>query len=269
MPDDVIPADSSPADTTPPEEGTAPVAVQTAPVDDRPVQNVVAEFNRKFQRMQEQNQAQFQALAQMIQGGGRHVEPQKGPASDEELWSLAQQGDRSAFELYQERIAERKFNQLSGRQNMENMVDAQLGVLQQRYPGLNDPSHPLAQLTAAVYQSMLQRGYQNGKASLLDAVKTAIADRPDLAAEYVRPSQAQASARQSASQRAASGQMGASHRDGAPTATANVKVSSGQAEIAKRMGIKDPAKAIARFKERQASGVSNIGAVASHITEEI
>ena len=102
-------------------------------------------------------------------------------------------------------------------------------------------------------------------------MKTAIADRPDLVSEVYRAGgSAQDASRISIARRAQAGQTGGSVREAPPTgAAAAVKISQDQSKLAQRMGIKDPAKAIERFKQRQASGQSNLGMVANAITEEI
>src|SRR5947209_6860140 len=120
--------------------GTAPAPVTAAQVDDRPVQNVIAEFNRKYTKLQDQLNQVMQVVSQQHQA---QQAPTKGPASDDELWQLAQQGDRTAFELYQERIADRRARAVMAEQNQANIVDQQLTSLAQRYPVFNDTGHPL------------------------------------------------------------------------------------------------------------------------------
>jgi hypothetical protein len=245
--------------------GAAPVPAVPVMPQDRPEINVLAEMNRKYSRLENQIGQVMTLLSQQAQ---QPAQPQKGQATDEELWSLAQQGDRSAFEMYQERIADRRAQALYERKAQEGLVDQQLNALAARYPVFNDTGHPLTQTVQSAYQIMVNRGYQPGKATLLDAMKTAIADRPDLVADMVGRSPE--AARVSATRRAQAGQTGATVRDSAPGARAGTtRVTPQQAQLARAYGVKDPGKAIERFRERQESGRSNLGMVANAIQEEL
>src|SRR5438309_592581 len=130
--------------TTPATEGgtPAPVAVTTALPTDRPVENVLAEMNRKYSRLESQIGNVMNLLSQQVQ---QTQAPAKGPATDEELWSLAQQGDRSAFETYQERIADRRARAIMAENTRDSIVNQQLTALATRYPVFNDSTHPLTQ----------------------------------------------------------------------------------------------------------------------------
>ncbi len=233
-PEDVTP-DSSAGTPEPEPVLTAPEPVTSATQgDDRPVQNVVGEMNRRFGKMQSQMDLMMQMVAAQ-----QAPQATAKPASREELWALAQQGDQAAFELYMEQIADKRTNARLNEMQHTQAVTGQIGVLVQRYPAFNDPSHPLNQAYQSNYNLLVQNGYPANRATQLDAMKTAIAD-PGV-----------------------SGQDGSSQRR-APTPA----ISCDQQDLAKRMNVKDPAKAIERFRQRQDSGVSNLGAVANSIPED-
>lgn len=271
MPDeDVKDAGSSPAGEQ--AEVTTDATVTGARGDDRPVQNVVAEFNRKFAKTQQQLDTVLQWIASQAvtpQAPRQPAATDKTQVSDEELWALAQQGDRHAFELYQERIADRRIKQESAAQNKARFVQNQLAVYAGKYPVLNNPQHPLAQHVTAVYQALLGNGYVQGQETLLEAIKLGVADRPDLiAAEYNAGSQAREGARRSATQVAQSGVTGATHRQAqTPAQSTGKALSQEQRDLARRMGIKDPKKAVERFLARQENGQSSLGGVRAFVDE--
>jgi hypothetical protein len=181
-------------------------------------------------------------------------------ASDEELWELAKQGSREAFDLYMERIAERKAQAYSKVDRRTQFVESQLSGLAQRYPQLNDVSHPLAQAAASAYQMLVANGAAASRETLLEAVRTAIADRPDLVSEIhakVQP------------RRQAAGQTGAAPQQASQSASAaKPQLSPKQRDLARRMGVTDPTKSMERFYKRQAEGQSALGAVASYVKED-
>jgi hypothetical protein len=231
---------------------------------------------RELQRRDQERQKQLdQVLAYLVSGQQQRQAPavadRKDPPTDDELWALAQQGDREAFVEHQRRITQREMAQSNTVTRNTQMVQGQLAALANKYPMLNTPSHPLAQTMNQAYQLLTQNyGYPAGAATLLEAAKTAIAERPDLISEhYTQGAQAREQVRQDGTRRAASGQMGASHRQDAPRGTSQTpKVSTAEAQLAARMGVKDPAGAMSRFRKRQDAGQSSFGAVAAFIPEE-
>jgi len=247
---------------------TAQGVTPGSPAGDRTNEQMFREMQRRDQERQKQLD---QVLAYLVSGQQQRQAPavaeRKAPPTDEELWTSAQQGDRIAFEEYQGRIAERKIAQHAGVTRNAQVVNGQLQALVNKYPVLNNPQHPLAQTTQQAYQLLLQNGYPAGPATLLDATKTAIAERPDLIAEqYTQASQAREQSRQDGTRRAQSGQMGGARQDAPRTQTP--KVTPEQQALANRMGVKDPAGAMTRFRKRQDAGNSSFGAVAAFIPEE-
>jgi hypothetical protein len=267
--EDVKDAGSSPAGEQPVDQTDA--TVTGAQGDDRPVQNVVAEFNRKFAKTQQQLDTVLQWIASqaVTQQPSAPRQADKTQVSDEDLWALAQQGDRQAFELYQERIADRRIKQDNAQQRKASMTQNQLAVYAGKYPVLNNPQHPLAQHVTAIYQALLGNGYAAGQDTLLEAIKLGVADRPDLiAAEYNAGGNAREGVRRSATQTAQSGVTGASHRNPTtPQTTQSKPLSPEQRDLAKRMGVKDGRKSIERFLQRQENGQSSLGGVRAFVDE--
>ena len=272
-PTDVQP-DSSPALDQPEPAGqlgagtSPPVNEGESSSPERPVENAVREFNRKFTRIERQ----LEALAQ-LQSQPRATAPaphSDGEPTDEQLWGQAQQGNRQAFDTYMQRIAARQTVQLTQVNRMSQLVDAQLMTLGQKYPVLQDQAHPLAQTAAQAYQLLVGQGYPQSKVTWLEAIKTAIADRPDLIAEMHGQAVARGDqGRQSAARVAQAGQTPASGRVAPPPAKRQERqLSLEERDLAARMGIKDPQKARENFRKRRESGVSQIGAVGMHLNEE-
>ena len=252
-----------------------PTAQVTSPAEDRvhqdrPVENLKAEFDRKYAKVQERLDAALQHIAALRpQQPVTPVVTTATEPTDADLWSAAQQGDQRAFQVWTERIAERKARDIQQTQQRVNLVTAQLQALTQRYPVLNDGSHALTQTVQRAYQLLLSNGYPVGPATLLEAAKTAIADPPDLISElYTQTAQTRETTRATATSRSQSGVMGASSRaDATPRHTPRA-ISPEKKALAERMGIKDPAAAEARFFKRRADGRSHIGAVGSLLDTE-
>jgi hypothetical protein len=272
--DDVTQADSSPAAAEAANADLAPVSGADQ-VGDRPVQNIVAEFNRKLGKTQDELNRKIDAVLQYLASGqagqtqARPTPPQgNAELTDEDLWSQAQQGNRLAFEEYQRRIAAREFRQMNQVERQQNTVVSQLNSLVAKYPVLRDSSHPLTQHSHQAYQLLVQNGRPANQATLLEAAMTAIADRPDLVSEiYSQGGTAREQVRQTATSRAQAGATGVTHRRDSAPVQQGPKVSDASADLARRMGIKDPKAAKERFLKRQEEGRSSFGSVAAFIPE--
>lgn len=262
--DGVTPAESPAAPQEPVDTAQAP--------DDRPLKNIMAEFNRKFSKQQDQINAVLTYLASQTpqqQPAQMHVASRDGRTTKEELFARAQQGDQGAFEQYQKLIADECIYQAQARQSQTAIIERQLQAIMARYPVLGDPSHPLRQTVDTAYALLVQNGYPATRATLLDAAKTAIADRPDLVSElHQSGAQAREGARRTASQFAQSGVTEASHRSTPAAPASKVRISDREARMAKDMGITDPAKAKERFLQRQKDGQSNLGGIGAFVREE-
>lgn len=221
------------------------------------------EFGRRMGKLETRLETMLQYIAAQ-QAQARPQAPQQqsvGVPTDEELWSRAQAGDRDAFVEHQRRISAREYDARQQTTGRQTLVESQIQALAQRYPALNDSSHPLAQKAQTAYQLLVQAGYPATRATLLDAAKTAIADSPDLVADiYSQGAQAREHARQSGVRTAQSGVTGATYRqEPAPRREGQVRDTSGpEADLARRMGIKDPKGAKERFLKRQQAGQSTI-----------
>lgn len=246
------------------EQGAAPEnAEQTTGQSEKYI--TAGEFNRKLSRVQEDNQRMLTMLQYIA---AQQQAPRPAPVSqgsqgvtDDELWQRAQAGDREAFEQWTDRRAERKLQQQQQTTGRQNLVEVQLSALSQKFPVLNDGSHPLTQKAQTAYQLLVNNGYPANRTTLLDAVKTAIADSPDLVSDiYSQGAQAREHSRQSGVRTAQSGVTGASYRqDPAPRREGSVRETSApEADLARRMGIKDPKAAKERFLKRQQQGQSTI-----------
>jgi hypothetical protein len=162
---------------------------------------------------------------------------------------------------HQRRISAREYEARQQTTGRQNLVEVQLAALAQKYPVLNDTSHPLTQKAQTAYQLLVNAGYPANRATLLEAAKTAIADSPELVSDiYSQGAQAREHARQSGVRTAQSGVTGATYRqDPAPRREGSVRdVSGPEADLARRMGIKDPKGAKERFLKRQEAGQSTI-----------
>lgn len=275
--EDVTQSDPSPDEATLEAHADPTPVSGEAQASDRPVQNIVAEFNRKLGKTQDELNRKIDAVLQYLASTPQPQVTQspsrgQGELSTEDLWALAQQGNRQAFEEYQRRIAREELQQGLKADRGQTFVVSQLNTLVSKYPVLRDASHPLTQHAHQAYQVLVQNGYPTGNATLLEAAKTAIADRPDLVSEiYSQSGQAREQVRQTATSRAQAGVMGAQHRrDSTPPASQGrqVKVTPESIELAKRMGVKDPKGAKERHAERMAKGQSTFGSVAAFIKEE-
>jgi hypothetical protein len=273
MPEDVNQTESSPVE---PEEQDAAPTVTGDEKADRPLQNHIAEFNRKYTKVERQQMEMNQRLDQIAQMLLSQHQIAQTPAptpqdTDEMLWSRAQAGDRLAFEEYQRRIARREVQQDRTVNTRAQTVQAQMYALTQRYPVLNDSSHPLSQKTQYAYQLLVRSGYPASGETLLQAAMTAIADSPDLVADmHTKTATTRDAARRSATSLAQSGHTGATVRNEPAPAKDGVKLRAGEADLARRYGLSpDKAKAAKeRFLERQAKGQSALGAVSGFVRED-
>ena len=243
-----------------PSPATQAVTTESAPVADRTPEQMFRELQRKYEQ---QARTQEQIL-QYLQAVQTPAAPQSAPQktkddlSDEDLWALAQQGDRNAFELYQSRIAERTYNQKQAVQNRTGIVDRQLTALFNRYPVLKDGSHPLTQAVNGAIRLYISQGYPDNKETRLVAATAAIADNPELVAELQgSPTAIREVNRRSSVQSQQSGVTGVTHRRD-PAQPGKKALTAEEQRLAKNMQVKDPQGAKERFWKRQAEGQSSI-----------
>lgn len=268
MPDDVIPAPSAGGETPLPTEPAAPSGVTDVGdvvVDDRPLKNVQAEFNRKLGKVE----SQISELATMIQ---QALAPKPAPAqatswdqySNEQLAQLAQAGSAEAQLKLAERLATTQVQAQVSQATRAQTVQATHQSLYARYKQLNDPSHPLTQYAMRVKGALLQQGYSNSMETDVEAIKTAIVDNPQLVTAQVEsPTEP---ARRAAAQ-VQSGIDGNTQRRVPAPAPKVPTLSPAERALATRMNVRDPEGSKARFQKRQEEGKSALGAVGLHVRE--
>ena len=265
------------------DEGSSPSGEQPEETDasvtgekgDRPIQNVVAEFNRKFKKTDEKIDAVLAYLVNQQQAvnqqATRQPEQPKTELSDQDIFALAQQGDQDAFAEWTRRQAKKVYQQENTQQTHARIIQGQLAALMGKYPVLNNPQHPLTQVVNQAYALYLQSGYPAGQETLLKAATTAISDRPDLVSElYNSGATAREQTRRSAASNAQSGVTGVSHRNDSPRSNGKQRLTEEQIRLARQMGL-TPEKAagsIARFHKRREEGISKLGAVGNMLDEE-
>ena len=271
------------------DEGSSPSGEQPEQTDatvtggqgDRPLQNTVAEFNRKFGKVNERQETidkKLDAVLQFLASGAvntqapRQPEQPKGELSDQDVFALAQQGDQEAFAEWTRRQAKKVYQQENTQQTHARVIQGQLAALMGKYPMLNNPQHPLTQTVNQAYALYLQSGYPAGQETMLRAATTAIADRPDLVSEaYTSGATTREQTRRSATSNAQSGVTGVTHRNDSPRSQpGKQKLTEEQLRLARQMGL-SPEKAagsIARFHKRREDGISKIGAVGNLLDEE-
>ena len=239
---------------------------------DRPVQNVMGEFNRRFGAIDQKLNALTGYLAEKEAAAAQPPPPSpKGTSfatmTDDELWDLAKAGNKEAFDAHQDRRSAQTYQRMRGHEQHQDLVTGQTQIIHQKYPVLANPQHPLTQTAQAAYHLLQKRGYPATPATYLEAVKTAVVDRPDLVTEmHTQGARAREGARRVSAGN--SGVTGATVRQDDPQTEGRIRVTPEQSAIAKRMNVKDPAAAIGRFIKRQETGESRFGAVANSIPQE-
>lgn len=272
-PSGVIPGESPTGieDVSPePSPGTQDVPTASSTGAERSAENMFRELQRKQSEQSAQINQVLSYLTNIAQPKQQVTEQVKKDLTDEDLWRLAQQGDRDAFVLHQQRITDRRIAETSQVTNRAAIVDNQLRALFNRYPCLRDPGHKLTQVVNQAYALYVQNGYPAGKDTMLESAKTAIADSPEIIAELqgMAPATREAS-RQSGVRTAQSGVTGVTHnRSATPGNQKKLSVTPEEAALAKRMGVKDPLKAKENFLRRNAEGVSSLGSVAAFVNPE-
>lgn len=225
---------------------TNPEPVATPEPAPEPIFNAKESFE-KLERMLYTVAGQLQNIQQPAAAPVKEPEEMR----DEELWSLAQQGNRQAFEMYQQRIADRQFDKRFGAVQQNQGVQQQIAYLVKEYPEFTDPNHALTQRARAFKQVQVQMGESpNSLQTDLNAMLRAVADSRAIIAPKAPTMPARSAS--------ASGHLAPSHQQVPSPTTPAEKVSPDEAALAKRMGIKDASKAKQRFNERQANGLSSV-----------
>jgi hypothetical protein len=261
----------TPQDETPEMPAVEPeVLPEDTPLapDNRPARNVVAEVNRKFtkiERQQEELRAQnaqiLAALQQQMRPAPAQVAntPTAGAEyTDEQLGQLAAAGNAEALQILVRRQTEKATATQMGQFTQAQTVQRALGELFSRYPMLReDPQHPLTQAVYAARNQYLQQGWHPGPATDLEAIKAAIVNAPHLVP-------APSGAVQEPTRRA-----GVTAQQSIDGAAPRRSPQSGQTQavrpldprvqgIAQRMGVKDPQNSLKRLMDRQTANRSTV-----------
>lgn len=268
MSPDVIAASSAEGEPVEPADGSEPVSsvVDSTPADagDRPLINLKAEFDRKLTKVERQLSEMMQVL---LANSQKPVPTPTAPReyTDQELWDMGIGGSKDAMDVYIQRQVGKQSTADKAATAQAQLVQVQLTTLYAKYPMLRtDPSHPLTALAIQAKQALVGAGYPNNHATDLEAIKTAIADSPELAV----PKPAVRDAGRPSAVSAQQDVTGATIRRAVPAAT-TTPLTSREAAIAKRMGVKDPAKAKERFMKRNEEGRATVSpTVAGFVREE-
>lgn len=227
-----------PEDTpTPPEVDVAPTepVAQAAPPADTPTR---FDFDR-LERMLTDVVSRLPAS----QGAPKSVDE----VSDDELYRLATNGNQAAFQQWTQRQAERVVTTRLKQSDRDRMTVDQLKAIYTKYPELSQSGHALNTRLGAFYAALQQMGEPATQETHLQAALRAVAESRDvIGSRPVAPARAPAT-----------GQQPAQHRQ--PTSgAAGPPISPAEADLAQKMGVKDPAKAMAKFWERNGSGRSRV-----------
>lgn len=235
---------------------------ETTPAPD-PEPEPVAPPDDRFQRIEQQ----IQGLTAVVANAVTRPAPAPAPpppagedATDDELFRRAQQGDLRAYEMWTDRRADRRFDQRMRGVQQDGLVNHSLGELGRQYPEFQDVNHPLTTAVRNKLAVMIGEGYPNNKATFLAAIEKTVASNRHLVSSA--PSAAQ-------QRQSTGGHFAPSHRapvSGRPAPQRNLLPE--ELALARRIGARDPAGAIQRFKQRQASGQSSLGVVANFVREE-
>lgn len=259
----------SPTDPEPDESQATAAAVSAVDLDanvgDRPARNILAELERKQRQ-------QFDAFKAEILSALRPQPPAAPPQSreysDEELSQLAAAGDSRAHLELSRRVAARTTAEQLQAQSQVQATLQQRQVLYAKYPVLADTSHPLTQYAMQAKAILIQSGRANDASVDVDAIRTAIADLPDVAAQVMVRQPTPASVPRATVPTAAASAP-APRRT--PAATQQQGISDKQWALAKRMGFtsrEKAAQAITNMERRQKDGQSTFGNVAAFIRED-
>lgn len=287
MPDtiDVSPDSSSGAgdneEPTAGASGSSPVTSDATPDSSRPLHNLKSEFDRKLEKMEGRFSTFESSLAEMmnvlattLQARGKTppgaTDPETREYSDTELMELWQSGSKEAGDLLIDRKVDRKRATDRSADAASSYVTTQLRALYTKYPVLKDPTHPLTKAALATRSALVAAGVPATMAADLEAIKTAIADHPEIAAQVVQPpSEVLEESRREAADRVAGGGFGVSSRRGTEGGgKKKAALTKEQIALAQRMGVKDPTGARERMAKRSEAGKSGVSPILLSLLEE-
>lgn len=232
-----------------------------------PWKNRMAELERRHEKQLQEMQQMFQSQVAALQQAAvspaqaRQSQPQY---TDEELLALGNQGHAAAMREY----VQRQIQQQNTVQQRMGLAEQHAAALRQMYPDFNNKQSPLYQAANALYSQYLMAGEPATAQTQAMAMGTAAAAYARQQAQQQGVGQAAEATRQQ--QLEAHQSVGGSS---VPPAGSNRRRGSGptpeQVELAKKIGVKDPAKALSNFQKRAAEGRSSYGAGLSAAAERM
>lgn len=241
MPD---PQDVQPEPSPAPEPEPTPEPAPSEP-DERPLRNFVAELVRK----QTAQGAVLDELRTMIQGLRPPTPAPSGQYTDEQLMELARAGSVEAQVELQRRIARQEAATQAAQQDRVTKAQQAFSYLQTKYPQFREPTDPLYQSALELRAGLFRQGYPAGMETDVEAMKLAVVEHPELIQRTPSPSPTPRTP--------APAQIdGATPRRSAPARTPAAQLDPKVAAVARRMGVKDPAKALQKYQDRVKEGRS-------------
>lgn len=274
-----VPAGSSPApEDLVPDPAPSDAGVDE-PVGDRPARNILAEVDRKWGQRMSALEAQQAELLNFLrsQNQPRPTASASGgleEMTDDQLTELAQAGHVQAHLILTKRYAAQSVQDTFRQSQQVNVAVQQRNSLFKTYPVFTDSNHPLTQYAMRAKALLVQNGANaNDAVTDVDAMKTAIADNPQIVAQHYSPPDPEPQRRSAVSNATTidgSTQRRQTTRPQAP------QVTDEEWTLAKRYGYKtreQAAKAKVNFDKRQSAkrdGTemhSSLGAVSAFIRE--
>ena len=245
------------------------VAAEETDAQGVPWKNRLAEFERKAEkRLQESLAAQQAAFQQQMaayfqqQQAPRPAVAEQKQYTDEELLTLANQGHSVAMDMLLDRKIAARQQQQQVVQTRANVAQQQIRTLLARYPDAGNNGSALGQYIAQTYQGYLAAGHPQTPETVLLAMTTAIADRPEMATQTQQRAAAAEGVRTSGVQQ--HGAIGeTTHRTAPRRPGSTYEPTDAERKLAAAMGVKDPKKARERFLQNNKSGRSAVSSTVS------
>ena len=234
-----------------PAEGEAPATPDASTV-------LREEMNAKFSTVERAQSEMLQILQAMRQAPAATPVRQDQEYSDDDLWSLQQQGSKQAADMLLERKLKREREGERAAQARVASIQSQVKKMYESYP-FSKSEHPLTRAAVAIKNRLMGNGWANDIATDLEAMKLTLVDHSDLVADYHA-----STPRVRTTSTPVMGNMPrrTTPKDAPPTVSEKEKV------IAKRMGVKDPAKAIVNFQKNQDSKRSTVSPMIAVLMRE-